>query len=794
MESTSLTTSLFQTPAPRVNNQSDDLDDDRALWGWERFNAQDGSYRLRDREIEQNIRFLAGQQWWQYHHLLGWKDITYWMSDEEKRWKERPVFNRIQPWFVLTHARMTENQFICTFLPGPDKKDSDLAEINDILYKKKWRDVGMTDVWDRAAGWMIASGAAYLQSRIDVNKGEWRKWVGQGDVPVHGPDGMPLIDQTTGQPVTQSIPEGVPFDRQGNPLAQLHPDGLKIIGKPHAERTGDLVVDVLSPLEVRGQWGPIPWHEQKIHIMRSFLTPEDVWNTWKVECEPDVRGEAASSAGFLERMLFGSGFFGAASAMIGSEFSTTGNAKDGYCCVQTTYQAPLLDPKDERLASMIETPDAPGGRMMVSTRTKILRDGPRPFAYQHTSPIREYQFLRLPGRSQGSTPLEILVSPQKAYNKGWKQILANRDLSSNPQQVYDTDSGLKKDQIDNQPGRQYGVRMKQGVDPIKWIVPPSMSSDVWHAQEGLAHELDYLGSTQNTAGQVSNPDASGELIKELRFNDDRFLGPTMRRAAEESGRLVTDWMTMLPLVYDEPTILNYTGEDNVARTMQLMPDIFKSGTAQVIPDVESMLPEGRGERRARVYKMWQDGAFGPPVSPEAIRQLHDLSQFPHMSRTAKPGGIHWITASQENGELLQGQMPPTYEWYDDQVHLTCINDFMSAPEFRRLTPDIQKAFMIHRIKHLMNVQRKQAQALGHGEPKVSVTVKGSPLDPQQTAEVLHENGMDVSPPSPIEQAAHLMKAKNSALHPDPGQDPRGGPPKAPKGVPGGGVPTAGGVT
>ena len=59
----------------------------RALWSWERFASQDGAYRLRDRTIEENIRFLAGQHWWMYHHLLGWKDITFWMSDEEKRWR-----------------------------------------------------------------------------------------------------------------------------------------------------------------------------------------------------------------------------------------------------------------------------------------------------------------------------------------------------------------------------------------------------------------------------------------------------------------------------------------------------------------------------------------------------------------------------------------------------------------------------------------------------------------------------------------------------------------------------------
>lgn len=695
-----------EVPALRPpGNQPDELDSKRSQWAWERFQCQDGSYRLRDRSIEENIRMLSGQQWWQYHHLLGWKDITYWMTDEEKRWRQRPVFNRILPWFILTHARMTENPFICTFLPGPDRKDSELAETLDVLYKAKWRDTGMTDVWDRCAGWMISAGAAFLETRIDLNKGEWEPWVGQADVPVHGPDGVQLVGPD-GQPVTKFMPKGVPFDKEGKPLLRIKTDGVsedfEELGEPHAERRGDIAMNVRSPLEVRGQWGPLPWHEQRIHMSRSYLTPEEVWEIYEIECEPDVRGEAASSAGFLERMMFGSGFFGAASAMLGSEFSNTGNAKDGYCCVQTTWQAP-----SRRIEGMDESPTKPGGRMLVSTREKVLRDGPRPFPFKYTSPLRCFEFLRLPGRPGGSTPQETMNSPQKAYNTGWKQVLENRALCANPQQVYDRQSGLRAEQVDNQPGRQYGVKMRAGVIPIQWIVPPAMGSDVWRSQDALQAELDYLGATRNTSGQITSEDASGELIKELRFNDDRYLGPTMRRAAEEMGRVQQDWMVILPFLYDRETILKYTGDDNVARTLVLMPDILKTASADVVPDLESMLPEGRGDRRARIYKMWQDGAFGDPLGPEALRKLHELSKFPHMSRTSKPGGIHWTTAEQENGELLQGGMPPTYEWYNDEVHLACIEEFMAAPEWRRLPDDVKMGFVVHWRMHQANLAKKQ---------------------------------------------------------------------------------------
>jgi hypothetical protein len=213
-----------------------------------------------------------------------------------------------------------------------------------------------------------------------------------------------------------------------------------------------------------------------------------------------------------------------------------------------------------------------------------------------------------------------------------------------------------------------------------------------------------------------------------------------------------DWMVLWPTIYTMETVLKYTGDDNVARSIVLMPDLLKASSADVAPDLESMLPEGRGERRARVYKMWQDGAWGPPDSPEALRKLHELSNFPHMGRTAKPGGVHWTTAEQENGELLQGGTPPTYEWYDDAIHMVVLEEFMSTPDWRRLPDNVKFAFVLHRMAHQENLARKMAQEFmeeqgkqalmaastngtgGEGKPPAKAPGGGPPQPPKGMAE------------------------------------------------------------
>ena len=82
-----------------------------------------------------------------------------------------------------------------------------------------------------------------------------------------------------------------------------------------------------------------------------------------------------------------------------------------------------------------------------------------------------------------------------------------------------------------------------------------------------------------------------------------------------------------------------------------------------------------------------------------------------MGRTSKPGGVHWTTAEQENGELLQGGQPPTYEWYDDAIHLVALEEFMSTPEWRRLSDEIKFAFVLHRMGHKASLARKEQEAL-----------------------------------------------------------------------------------
>jgi hypothetical protein len=692
------------TPPLRTNpDQPDHLDGQRLPWAQKFYNSQNESLRKRDRGIEENIRMLAGQQYTVWNPWLQrWLDVTEWMTDDERRWRQRPVINRLLYWYMITHSRLVENLPIVGFLPSSaDRFDAMLAEVMDPIFKTIWREAGMTDVNDLIHAWMVVAGRAYACSRVDPNKGDLKPWVGEAT--------LSLVDQF-GQPTgIQRTVSPVPFDKSGQPLARLVDGGTayEVTGQPHAEHEGQILVDVYSPLQVRGQWGPQPWHQKRWHDAQYFLTVEEVEELYGVKVKPDTFADQFESSGEIFRVLLGGGYYGAAEARYGGEFGD-GRNREGLVCVHSLWQAPCAFP------GMEETEESPGGRLTIYTRDKILRDGPRPARFKYTSPIRCFDFVRLPGRPSGTTPQEMLNPLQRTMNRGVAQILEHRNMITNPKMLVDSASGLAETDITNKPAEILVVTKRPGVAAFEYASPPPLSEDVWKTQDYLMREFKELGNMVGAEGEAPTHDASGDLVEELRFNVDRWIGATPKRTVEEYGRMAEDWIAWIPTIWDQDKIISYAGEDQITRTITVLPEMFKQGRVNVIPDVESMMPEGRGEREKKAIAAYQMGMFGAPGSPPAIMALGEMWRFPHLGRTGRPGGVDRVTAEQENGKLLLGAPAlslPVFEWYDSMVHLMVHESFMKSPEFLKLPEPVQMQFVMHRQAHVQHLQFVQAQQM-----------------------------------------------------------------------------------
>jgi hypothetical protein len=703
----------------------DQFDGRRVEWALRMWRQQDHALRRRDRQVEENIRILAGQMWTVWNPWLQkFMDVSEWMTDDERRWRQRPVVNRVLYWFILTHARLTENPPILTFQPANmDRISADLAEVMDTLFKSKWREVGMTEVLDRLIAWLIPGGRAYLQTVLNATAGPTREMRGDGVLPVMQMDQQseswqPVLD-AGGAPVHQVVRGQVGFKRGANggpPVSVSHllPNGQVFDReKPETYPEGDIQVDVLSPVQVRGEWGPTPWHQKRWHMVRSWQTPEELFEKFGVVEQGETPSVSVSTTdpGFLQRMFFGSGYFGAASDKPGSEWATM-PTRENFVEVFTFWQVPSAFPGTQRRAPDAKSGDAgePGGRLLVTTKRKVLRDGTRPADFHYCSPIRIFDFINVPGRPSGTSPQEMLNPINRSMNRFFAQLFENATLHANPIGIIDQLSGLGQVEMTNKPGERFTVMRRPNVPAFEYVNPPSLSRDFYQALEVLSRQFQDLGHIEGAEGRAPTPDPSGKLIRELRFNSDRFLGPTARREVEELARMEEDWLEWFRIIYDEEKIITYVGEDTIPRTLSVYPEMFVRGAVHIIPDIESMLPESRAERQSRITTMYMMGVWGQPGTGPAVTKLLELGRFPHIGRTAWPGGVHVTMAQQNNAKLMQGTAAaeiPIYEWYDNGVHLAVMEEFMAGPYFLRLDPGVQEQFVVLRQLH-QNAQRAKA--------------------------------------------------------------------------------------
>jgi len=703
---------IREFPPIRQDNQPDEQDSGRVQYVDDLWSSQDSALHERDRQVEENVRMLVGKQWSVWHpRTHRFVDINEHLSKAGKRFAQRPVVNRLFYTYVLNHARMTENPPVIGFQPAnSDKTSIDLAATMDILSKSLWDELGMVDVFNNMFAWEYTGGRAYIKLRVDPSKGDVDEYFGPAALvdPTTGEE-RPLIDPETGQLAD------VPFapDEQGQmrPQVSMNPETgeVEITGEAWKEHEGGLAMDVLGPLECRGEWGHgTPWHRKSWHCHETFLTPQQVEELWGVKLEADA-GIDTQSVGEMERMLRGSGFFGSADTQRGGAeiFGHPHGAPEGLLRIRELWVRPGAHNTPAR------TDDDPGGRLLIVAveQGEVLFDDTRPAPFPYTSPIHAFDFMVTPGRPHGTSPLEFLNPLQRLYNRVWAQILEHNNLVTNPIAIVDSTSGIRDGQITNEPGQVLKVTRRPGVPALEYTSPPRLSEDPYRILTLLAREIEDLGNIAGATGRIPQPDDnSGALIRELRFNSDRYLGAPLRQAAEESGRLWESVIASLSVLWDQEKIIHWVGQDNVLRTLTVTPEMFE-GQVHVKPDLESMLPESRFERQERMERLFTMGLFGNPEDPAAKRKFAQNANFPHLDAAFMTGGQNSETARFIMGRLAQGDQADQWDlfpWYDYQVWIEEFAHFMTGREWLEFDQEVRNEFVIFYEKL---TQARQAQLL-----------------------------------------------------------------------------------
>lgn len=747
-----------EKPLPPIRENpttSDDHDPDRIhLVRQTRWEPQTPALISYHRTIEDNVRMLAGRQWDVWNEVLGsYVDVTQFMTDEERRWRQRPVVNLLQYWFMLTHARLTENQPAPTFQPATsDRIDQQLADALTPIFQTLYAETGMDETFVRAVAWLIAAGETYVESAVDFTKGEPRTLAAPAVLSMNGQDGQPIERQTAGP---------VPYDQSGNPLASLTADGsgydVNDGAEAYQDYEGCICPRVRSPLEVRSEWGAeMKWEDKRWIITRSYLTPQVILDKYGVDCAGDVDPVMDASTVFLQRLLFSSGYFGAVSARPGSTMTTPGFSGQHYVAVDTMWEKPS--------AFSPETDESPGGRLLIVTSNHVLHDSVRPYRTEAAGPIRRAQFIQQPGRAGfGSTPLEQLVPIQKTYNRGWAQILEHRNLCTNPILIVDSSSGIAE-QRTNAPGSTIEVDMTAGVSqPAYYLQAPPLGSDVWKVQAMLLDIMMRLGSIAGAEGSPQTDDPSGELVSQLRFNSDRPVAIAARSMAHLMTGIAEDWVAILPTIWTDEKTIHYVGDDELFRTITLTADLW-DGDVRVRPDLENARIEAPEAKEARALAKFTAGVFGPPGTPEAAARFAEYARSAKLQDIAGPmETVDSDTVKYFMSQLAQGAMQVQQildemgEWYDYGIWQKTLRDHMASPEFLKYAPPVKQQF---KQFYMMVLQAQQTAMLMQMQREAPVAANMAATQ-GGIARIAQENGpqpdpsqssSDGSPPSDAQAA------------------------------------------
>jgi len=677
-------------PPLRENDQPDASDPERITMVRGRWHHQDMALLERDKNVEQHCRMLMGDQWSVWSPLAGMMvNVAEAMGLPELLWRELPRVNLVQDWFDMTIARLTENPPVWRASPrDADRESVLLAEASDVLLPKLWDDLRMTDRLWEIVGWMAVAGWSFFKTYADFTLD------GNGTA----------IDSAAVEEPTTAF--GAP-------------------GQSPPQELGRLAGRVPGPLDVRGEWGQnIPWQDKRWHIHRMLLRPDEVLERFGVEVAPDTSTTGTGATSYYRmRLERGPGHYGS------TDFSGFGWGNSG---IGPQERLVTVDEMWERPSAMF-----PDGRLTVTTAQHVLYDGPRPFprlkTYNLTSPITYIEWQRIPGRPYGTTPLERGVPIQRQINLGARQFLLHRAKMTNPVLLLNAAAGL--DETDAQqfqrPGSNIVCEFPPGTTqpPAVFIAPAALGADAWKVQEWLERSFERVMDLEGAGGIPQTANASGEQVKELRFNSDRPASVPVRhlaRGLEEIGCLT---YVILPEIWPAGKTVSYVGKDRAARTMILGPELF-DGQVKVEINAESMMPRSRQEREAMAFRNFQAAVYGQPGTPEAMQMYLKQSAFEDFDEEDLPLGVDAVTAKHLLGLILQGtpgKAVPMLEQWNYGTMLQVVREFMASPEFLKLQPPIQQEFQalwlrlqdgqrIQALQQLMRQQQAQGQALEASAP------------------------------------------------------------------------------
>ena len=650
-------------------NRSQKLDPSKLNELYKKQREARGTLERRWREA---IAFVEGDQY------IYWDPFTKRVSrlptedGEKPRHRVRLVDNQLFNVVERLVAKMTSNSPV--FEPVPrttDQSDRNAAQLGKHLFEYLWDDLHVDSKLDEALRWAIICGEGWWQV----------SWDSRARKPY-----QVSLDPQTGEPIVN--PGKLEASKQ-----MAAANGQQLETKTFYQ--GEITIESLSPHEV-------------------FLIGGNT--TAEAHAAIKVKGYSAE---FIEDRF-------------GKKVDPDGESDEGYINLGN------VDKKNERKELVIlkelwlkPTNVSPKGKYVAWAGSTILVEADYPFSHGEL-PFHRFDGLRIPGRAYNISLIQQLISPQKALNRRFSQIIEYANIVNAPQWI--APIGSIQTPLTDEPNLvvQY-IPHPAGDKPAPRAMPELQP---WNFQ--LLNELksaisDVSGQSEVSKGKAPANIEAGLALAFLSEQADSILGPRIKQMEHVLSVAGSQVLSLAKQFYTEPRLIKMTGVVGTVAAREFRgADLDGCEGIKVVPG--SALPNSKAAQQDLVLKLMQQGVI-PWQKGLRLMDFGGRDELLALWEQSKRRQQREIEA------FLRGdQVAPPTEWDEHEAHIEVLLKLFNSDEFESYPPQVAQALQEHYMTH------KQMLPPPPPPENVRIQLQGrSDLTPTATSQLLSSSGIQVNP-------------------------------------------------
>jgi hypothetical protein len=624
-----------------------------------------------------SILYTAGIQ-----HLRFIKTSKSYQRQKHEDWLPQPVINIIQPKVQRVVDFFTRNRPTLYVDPTTrSEEDRKSARLGDKCLSNIWDKNQMDAKIDEVATIMITTGNAFTKTFIDTtlrNAVNMPNYI-ESDEQILGPDGQPIMNQMTGQPVvTKRWQEE--RDENGQVVSSQVP-------------MGDVGLDVMTPMTMT-----VPMASKGLHeapwVMETGMYP----TTYIREMFPKYAdyipedGSVVTADMYIHRItnIIGSGMSGAVRSMDPSVMK-------GYTIVHQYERAP--------------DKDFPDGLQVIESMGIPLRIGPLPlgtrFSYNH------FGYYRVPGRFWCRGMVEDLVPIQDQINKLEQFLQTNDNFNSMPTWIVPKGADIPKGVLNNRPGNV--VEYTYPFEPRR-ISGESMSPDIVQRRQLYMEDAEQISGVRDVLQGDAPPGVTaGVALNRLGEDAEGMFSPIEKRWQYGLEQVGTSILEMVQKYYTIPRYFSITGDDGGIDEVHDFIGAQLKGNTQVKIEGGSYRPRSKAGQIQTLFDLLQSGLLpGVMMDPGQHREFLDKIGVDGFETDLS---LDNKRAKWENEMLVRSMGAEEVirsAGDNDLIHLNVHTAFMKTEQWRRLPKMSQDRHLMHQIEHLDALEEAGGRAITTG--------------------------------------------------------------------------------